>query len=132
MSYIRSLSDTSSTGKNFVNRDSIGNHLSAKSFVERDVVHLWISLRDMIHKFVQIDSVLKQRGILSKLIDIESWAKSYDENNSESINKINIDRTLQIIAARARTLVWDIMEMKNEILYPHPGVPEEIMQNHSK
>ena len=37
-------------------------------------------------------------------------------------NKVETDSTLRLIKARARTLVWDIMEMKNEILYPHPGL----------
>jgi hypothetical protein len=37
---------------------------------------------------------------------------------------MNDDVSLKFIKARARTLVWDIMEMKNEVLYPHPGLFE--------
>jgi hypothetical protein len=95
---------------------------STKTFVNRDLVHLWISIRDIRHGLIHIDRVLKKPGILSKLTHIESWVTSYDENKSES--KMNDDVSLKFIKARARTLVWDIMEMKNEVLYPHPGLFE--------
>jgi hypothetical protein len=100
-----------------------GEHLPATTFVTRDLVHLWISIRDIRHKLVHIDRVLKQPGILSKLTHIESWVTSYnDDNNKEKIPTTETDASLRLIKARARTLVWDIMEMKNEILYPHPGL----------
>ena len=98
-----------------------GEHLPATTFVTRDLVHLWISIRDIRHKLVHIDRVLKQPGILSKLTHVESWVSSYKETLEEKSNPTDTDTTFRMIKARARTLVWDIMEMKNEILYPHPG-----------
>ncbi len=54
---------------------------------------------------------------------MESWVTSYHENESgpATTPKGTNDLSLRLIKARARTLVWDMMEMKNEILYPHPG-----------
>ncbi|CAF0905371.1 unnamed protein product [Rotaria sordida] len=105
LSYVRSLSNRSN---------------KEQKCVERDIVHLWISLRDICNKLIHIDRILKQHGILSKLIHIESWIQSYHENINESKIKINNNISLQLIKARARTLIWDIMELKNEISYPHP------------
>ncbi|CAF1076174.1 unnamed protein product [Rotaria sp. Silwood1] len=112
LNYVRSLSNRSNKEKNISNE-----HLL---FIERDTVHLWISLRDICNKLIHIDRILKQPGILSKLIHIESWIQSYDNNRNESIIKINNNISSQLIKARARTIIWDIMELKNEISYPRP------------
>lgn len=96
-------------------------HLPATTFVTRDLVHLWISIRDIRHKLVHIDRVLKQPGILSKLTHVESWVTSYNDTIAEKQTQSESDATRRLIKARARTLVWDVMEVKNEILYPHPG-----------
>jgi len=45
---------------------------------------------------------------------------SYNDTTNEKTTKTETDASLRLIKARARTLVCDIMEMKNEILYPHP------------
>ncbi|CAF2495854.1 unnamed protein product [Rotaria sp. Silwood2] len=117
ISYARSLSNRSNKATTFTNKSSSSESLV---FIERDIVHLWISLRDICNKLVHIDRILKQQGILSKLMHIESWIQSYKNNRNESIIKINNDISFQIIKARARTIIWDIMELKNEISYPRP------------
>lgn len=98
-----------------------GEHLPATTFVTRDLVHLWISIRDIRHKLVHIDRVLKQPGILSKLTHVESWVTSYNNTADEKPPKSETEASMRLVKARARTLVWDVMEVKNEILYPHPG-----------
>lgn len=103
-----------------------GEHLPATAFVHRDLVHLWISIRDIRHKLVHIDRVLKQPGILSKLTHVESWVTSYKDTIDETSVPAESDAAKRMIKARARTLVWDVMEMKNEILYPHPGLMTRI------
>ena len=106
-------------------------HLPPTSFVARDLVHLWISIRDIRHKLVHIDRVLKQPGILSKLTHVESWVTSYNDSAPEKTKK-EMDLALRLVKARARTLVWDVMEVKNEILYPHPGWLRRILRSEAK
>lgn len=101
-------------------------HLPATAFVNRDLVHSWISIRDIRHKLVHIDRVLKQPGILSKLTHVESWVTSYKDTISDKSDQTDNYETRRLIKARARTLVWDVMELKNEILYPHPGQYKEL------
>jgi hypothetical protein len=122
LSYVRSPSDPTMKGIALAYGNPGGEHFPATTFVTRDLVHLWISIRDIRHKLVHIDRVLKQPGILSKLTHVESWVTSYNDSINEKTIKTETDATLRLIKARARTLVWDIMEMKNEILYPHPGL----------
>ncbi|CAF0738581.1 unnamed protein product [Didymodactylos carnosus] len=167
ISYSRSVSSTSMLSSPL----SATGDSPTPSLVQRDLVHLWISIRDIRHKLIHIDRVLKQPGILSKLIHVESWVSSYNEKDSSSPLQTpttpkngelnvppsplpslitltirhdeNIKQTsspttnplaalttaaqqslpslpTRLVKARARTLVWDIMEMKNEVLYPHP------------
>ncbi|CAF1234552.1 unnamed protein product [Rotaria magnacalcarata] len=122
LNYINQIDPPISRQNSKINYAHSQSHSSNKEkiSVERDTVHLWISLNDLCHKSIHIDLILKQPGILSKLSQIDSWAQSYHENTHQSVAKTNIDTSLQLIKARARTLVWDIMEIKNEILYPHP------------
>ena len=123
LSYVRTPADPTMKEIALAYGNPGGEHLPATTFVTRDLVHLWISIRDIRHKLVHIDRVLKQPGILSKLTHVESWVTSYKDSVDEksSVAKTENETTLRLIKARARTLVWDIMEMKNEILYPHPG-----------
>lgn len=120
MSYARSPSDASSKEMALAYGNPGAEHLPPTTFVSRDLVHLWISIRDIRHKLVHIDRVLKQPGILSKLTHVESWVTSYNDSESEKTKK-EMDLALRLVKARARTLVWDVMEVKNEILFPHPG-----------
>lgn len=120
VSYIRTLSDPSMKEIALAYGKPNAENLPPTTFVSRDIVHLWISIRDIRHKLVHIDRVLKQPGILSKLTHVESWVSSYKDTIDEKKQAITDDATLRLIKARARTLVWDIMELKNEILYPHP------------
>jgi len=121
LSYVRTPSDPTMKEIALAYGNPGGEHLPATTFVTRDLVHIWISIRDIRHKLVHIDRVLKQPGILSKLTHVESWVTSYNDTIiNEKTNKTETDASLRLIKARARTLVWDIMEMKNEILYPHP------------
>lgn len=119
LSYVRSPSDVSMKEMALAYGNPGGEHLSPTTFVSRDLVHLWISIRDIRHKLVHIDRVLKQPGILSKLTHVESWVTSYNNSELESTKK-EMNLALKLVKARARTLVWDVMELKNEILYPHP------------
>lgn len=121
LSYVRSPSDPAMKEIAMAYGNPGAEHLPATAFVHRDLVHLWISIRDIRHKLVHIDRVLKQPGILSKLTHVESWVTSYNQNPEETTKK-EFDLQQRLIKARARTLVWDVMEMKNEILYPHPGI----------
>ncbi|CAF1666494.1 unnamed protein product [Adineta ricciae] len=120
LSYLRSPSDPSMKEMALAYGNPGGEHLPATAFVQRDLVHLWISIRDIRHKLVHIDRVLKQPGILSKLTHVESWVTSYKDTIDETSIQTESDAAKRMIKARARTLVWDVMEMKNEILYPHP------------
>jgi len=120
LSYVRSPSDPTMKEIALAYGNPGGEHLPATAFVTRDLVHIWISIRDIRHKLVHIDRVLKQPGILSKLTHVESWVTSYNDSVKEKPTKTETDASHRLIKARARTLVWDIMEMKNEILYPHP------------
>jgi hypothetical protein len=122
MSYARSPSGVSMKETALAYGNPGGEHLSPATFVSRDLVHLWVSIRDIRHKLVHIDRVLKQPGILSKLTHVESWVTSYNDSATEKATKTENDTQLRLIKARARTLIWDVMEMKNEILYPHPGL----------
>lgn len=122
LSYVRTPSDPTMKEIALAYGNPGGEHLPPTTFVTRDLVHLWISIRDIRHKLVHIDRVLKQPGILSKLTHVESWVTSYNNTIDDKTTKTETDATLRLIKARARTLVWDIMEVKNEILYPHPGL----------
>ena len=123
LSYVRSPSDPAMREIALAYGNPGSEHLPATTFVSRDFVHLWISIRDIRHKLVHIDRVLKQPGILSKLTHVESWVTSYNDHRKENLTTSSDtdETTRRLIKARARTLIWDIMEMKNEILYPHPG-----------
>ncbi|CAF2404163.1 unnamed protein product [Rotaria sp. Silwood2] len=120
LSYVRLPSDPTMKEIALAYGNPGSEHLPATAFVARDLVHLWISIRDIRHKLVHIDRVLKQPGILSKLTHVESWVTSYNGSTREKTTESETDAARRLIKARARTLVWDIMEMKNEILYPHP------------
>lgn len=122
INYFRSLSETSNKESIHSDESSCLQHESVNAFITRNTAHLWISLRDLYHKSVHIDRILKQPGILSKLTHIEGWVQSCHESLNEALPKTNVDLPLELIKARARTLIWDILEMKNEILYPHPGI----------
>ncbi len=62
MSYLRSPSDPLAKELALAYGNPGGDHLSPSTFVTRDLVHLWISIRDIRHKLIHIDRVLKQPG----------------------------------------------------------------------
>ncbi|CAF0785865.1 unnamed protein product [Rotaria sp. Silwood1] len=92
----------------------------------RQYIHQWICIRDIVDGLITCNHTLKNKIIMEILSKMILWVKQRNElkllelklNKSDSSSIITTN--IKLFKARARQLVWDLMEMKNEVRYPRP------------
>ncbi|CAF0762237.1 unnamed protein product [Didymodactylos carnosus] len=88
----------------------------------RDYIDEWICIRDIYGEFVSCNNVLKVKAVSDVLVKIDSWLKQRCQPFSLStMNNLNNNENIKLSKAKARQLIWDLMEMKNEVRFPRPA-----------
>jgi hypothetical protein len=86
------------------------NNNFKKRHQRRQCIHQWICIQDIIDGLITCNYTLKNKNINEILIKINRWIKQRNESNQiqSSLSITNI----KLFKAKARQLVWDLMEMK--------------------
>ncbi|CAF3507375.1 unnamed protein product [Rotaria sp. Silwood1] len=90
----------------------------------RQYVHQWICIRDIVNGLITCNHTIKCKSINEILIKMDIWLKQRNEsknNQLKSESSITKITNIKIFKAKARQLVWDLMEMKNEVRFPRPS-----------
>jgi GTPase involved in cell partitioning and DNA repair len=77
----------------------------------RQYVHQWICIRDIIDGLITYNHTLKNKNIHEVLNKIDLWLKQKYESKINQISIIEI-ASIKLFKAKARQLIWDLMEMK--------------------
>ncbi|UJR33399.1 hypothetical protein I4U23_020846 [Adineta vaga] len=93
----------------------------------RQYIHEWICIGDIVDGLITCNNTLKSKNISEVLVKMNLWIKQRNEpktielkpTKSESI--LMASTNIKLFKARARQLVWDLMEMKNEVRFPRPA-----------
>lgn len=95
---------------------------------QRQYVHQWICIRDIIDGLITCNHILKGKSIHDILSKMNGWIKTRHESKTNVEGKsTRADVPLfdvthpKLFKARARQLIWDLMEMKNEVRHPRPS-----------
>ncbi|CAF0762137.1 unnamed protein product [Rotaria sordida] len=92
----------------------------------RQYVNQWICIRDIIDGLITCNHTLKNKMIVEILSKMILWVKQRNESKilesklNKSESSIMTITNIKLFKARARQLVWDLMEMKNEVRFPRP------------
>jgi hypothetical protein len=87
-------------------------------FQHRQFVHHWICLRDIVDGLITCNHVLKGKIIQEILVKMDLWVKQHHEPKAVQWKPMENDLSLinmspvKVFKARARQLIWDLMEMK--------------------
>lgn len=87
-------------------------------FQHRQYVHQWICIRDIIEGLITCNHILKGKSIHEILTKMNLWLKTRHETTNLQLKPTKIDHPLldtshvKLFKARARQLIWDLMEMK--------------------
>jgi 5-formyltetrahydrofolate cyclo-ligase len=89
----------------------------------RQYVHQWICIRDIIDGLITCNHTLKSKSIMEILSKMDLWVKQRNEPKTIQLkpSKSDSSTNVKLFKARARQLVWDLMEMKNEVRFPRPA-----------
>lgn len=79
-------------------------------YQHRQYVHQWICIRDVIDGLITCNHTLKNKNIMDVLSKMDMWIKQ--RNEPKKILKCQSLADVKLFKARARQLVWDLMEMK--------------------
>lgn len=106
--------------------DQIGRHPGQiPTITRRENYYFWICLRDIRDKLIAVDKILKQNGIANVLSLVDQWmgsaaaAAAAGTRSAPSLGD-NTGGDVRLLKQRFRCMVWDLMEQKQEIMYPHP------------
>lgn len=76
----------------------------------RQYVHQWICIRDIIDGLITCNLTLKNKNIVEVLSKMDQWIKQRNEpkviKSQSSLTDVKLGK------ARARQLIWDLLEMK--------------------
>ena len=76
----------------------------------RQHVHQWICIRDIVDGLITCSHTLKSKNIVEVLSKMDQWVKQRNEpkviKSQSSLTDVKLGK------ARARQLIWDLMEMK--------------------
>lgn len=124
-----------------------GNRAAAKqkfspTITRRERYYLWVCLTDLEEKLIVLHQNLRQPSLDQSLSKIEIWVQGATQGPAASEQKQAGDRQsggprvgspegcgspdglvgfgVQRLKHGFRCLVWDLMEQKQEILFPHP------------
>ncbi|CAF1531972.1 unnamed protein product [Adineta steineri] len=93
----------------------------------RQYIHQWICIRDIVDGLITCNHVLKSKGIMDTLSKMDIWVKQRNEPKviqlkpAKSESSVMTTANIKLFKARARQLVWDLMEIKNEVRFPRPA-----------
>jgi hypothetical protein len=87
-----------------------GDNKTKIHHLHRQYVHQWICIRDIIDDLITCNRTLKNKNINEILIKIDLWLKRKNQIKSES--SITGVKNIKFFKAKARQLIWDLMEMK--------------------
>lgn len=76
----------------------------------RQYVHQWICIRDIIDGLITCNHTLKTKNIVEVLSKMDLWIKQRNEPKVIKSQSTLID--IKLGKARARQLIWDLMEIK--------------------
>ena len=79
-------------------------------YQHRQYVHQWICIRDIIDGLITCNHTLKNKNIMDVLSKMDMWIKQ--RNEPKKILKCQSLADVKLFKARARQLVWDLMEIK--------------------
>jgi hypothetical protein len=74
----------------------------------REYIHQWICIRDIVDGLITCNHILKNKNISEILTKMDLWLQSKIKSNSSTSEVSDI----KSYKAKARQLVWDLMEMK--------------------
>ncbi|CAF3247635.1 unnamed protein product [Rotaria sp. Silwood2] len=92
----------------------------------RQYIHQWICIRDIVDGLITCNHTLKNKIIMEIFSKMILWVKQRNESKilelklAKSESSIMTTTNIKLFKARARQLVWDLMEMKNEVRFPRP------------
>ncbi len=84
----------------------------------RQYIHQWICIRDIVDGLITCNHILKSNSIMEILSKMDIWVKQRNEPKAielkptDSGSSVMTTANIKLFKARARQLVWDLMEMK--------------------
>jgi hypothetical protein len=84
----------------------------------RQYIHQWICIRDIVDGLITCNHTLKIKNIMEVLSKMDRWISQRNEpkaielKSTKSESSIMTTTNIKLFKARARQLVWDLMEMK--------------------
>jgi hypothetical protein len=83
-------------------------------YQHRQYVHQWICIRDIIDGLITCNHTLKSKSIMEILSKMDLWVKQRNEPKTIQLKptKSESSTNIKLFKARARQLIWDLMEMK--------------------
>ena len=77
--------------------------------MRRQYIHQWICIQDIIDDLITCNYTLKNKSINEILLKMNRWLKQRSESK---IIQLKSELNIKLFKAKARQLVWDLMEMK--------------------
>ncbi|CAF2770660.1 unnamed protein product, partial [Rotaria sp. Silwood2] len=124
--YPNLLIDEESTSEKSTNEtnNNTKTQIHKMHYQYRQYVHQWICIRDIINSLITCNHTIKCKNINEILIKMDIWLKQRIESKTNQIKSessmIKITN-IKLFKVKARQLVWDLMEMKNEVRFPRPS-----------
>jgi len=80
----------------------------------RQYIHQWICIRDIVDGLITCNHTLKSKNIMEILSKMETWIKQRNQPKTIQLKATHFDLNInaKLFKAKARQLVWDLMEMK--------------------
>jgi hypothetical protein len=84
----------------------------------RQYIHQWICIRDICDSLITCNHILKSKSINEILTKMDLWVKQRNEPKTIQLKPTISDSSImsttniKLFKARARQLVWDLMEIK--------------------
>ncbi|KAI0980512.1 hypothetical protein GJ496_010141 [Pomphorhynchus laevis] len=111
------------TSNNVVhNANDHQSHVShqTSTITRRDHYYFWICIRDLRDQLIALNKSIKQKGLPHVLSLIDQWVSLTVNNNSISPKMRGLNDDVKTVKQRFRCMIWDLMEQKQEIMFPHP------------
>lgn len=89
----------------------------------RQYIHQWICIQDIVDGLITCNHTLKNKNIMEILSKMETWVKQRNQPKTIQLKETNLDVNInaKLFKAKARQLIWDLIEMKNEVRFPRPA-----------
>ncbi|CAF0944617.1 unnamed protein product [Adineta ricciae] len=92
----------------------------------RQYIHQWICIRDVVDGLITCNHVLKNKNLMEIFSKMDLWVKQRNEPKSIELKPTKSESSemttanIKLFKARTRQLVWDLLEIKNEVRFPRP------------